>query len=1465
MDVKLSKNLILRILMFCCIAVFIFWDYGSNSGFIPRFFNRLQKQPGTPATATPTSGDQEANPPGLATVSSTPGPETDRKDTSTESAPYVMVYTEVLDQIGATEYHAHGFLGQNVRVAIIDTQFDGYTDRIDVGELPSNTITISFDEDGELSNNLVLGKGSHGTACAEIVHDVAPEAQLVLVQTEDFGGNLAFILEYLQSINTDIISLSVSVLGSRELFQNIEGSKSQDPMYALLRDAVQEKDMFIVVSAGNYARQHYQGMFTDTNWNLWHEFTEVDAPESSSESVSFNLGKDKTIEVSLSWNQNKAAFTESREGAIYTLFIFNSSGEEMGRSTRFFIDDGSQFTSLSFTSDIEDTYSIKIQKEGVSEHASLLNLFIKGETVPLNQYQVAWNSLAVPADSPDVFTVGSADALNFTLDSTSSRGVPGGAIVKPDATSFAHVSISSPGYGTRGFSGTSSAAPHVAGMAALILGQPQNRQLKPDELEKHLLSFVEDKGVPGSDTVWGAGLIRLPPLKTNCEILIPTTKSPITLDSGDRKFQVTLSITRSNNQPVYGLNPAAFQVTVGNVQAEIMTLRSINDKLIFEILSPLLPSGKYDLRVKALDTVCVHSQAVVYATITNPNESLEQYPDFHVSYSPLNPTVGSLIWFLAALSDTNPISGALVKMDITHPDGHTTHYRLFDDGMHTDGTAADGVYGCAFAHTLDPGRYQVHLTISGTSSLGKLYQLTHAAVFWVDPETSDYDNDGMPDVWERTIGLNEQLNDAYNDPDGDGLLNMDEYLNGAHPFNWDTDEDTLSDLSEVAGYYATNPNSIDSDSGGISDADELAQNSNPLDHTDDFIQFGLTYLPKRLRAFIPAYKPPDRTITTDTGLWIATNYGLIQWDLGTHTYKKYTVYHGLLDNSIDAMGVHTSGDLWLGSEKGLSIVHQDMHDQQITITPHQTVTPSPTLIKAIAAQENGNMWVGSEHGVSVHDGKIWRTFTELNNIKLHNVQALAITDLNTLWIGMRYGLLKTTISEQSNLILVDDHPIDALDDNPWITGILMDKKKNLWISTWGDGVSVLTHDQWTTYKKDDGLADDYVQRITPDDEGTVWVVTEQSLNRYDTSIAGGRWMTYINRESHTYGLPDGNINTFYTKQNGRIQVVPYSKYPIPASLVLSWSSTQPSFWGLTQSSTVNNTPPYRWQLFESAEPSSHILSTAVLPDGEVWFGLHNGIIIYEQANERWRIPGFNHEIPQVQINTIEHTLNSTWVGTDGFGLLEFDGNQWQHYSRADGLGSLFVHSTGTDALGRLWVGSGAGLGGISYRQDDDWYNRDQRGVLSTDYIYAIAKSGDGSLWFGTHRGLLVKEGDTILDRVDIEQLAGQYIWAIAVNGNNVWLGTNSGVFQWDGTNWHSYTTLDGLSNNQVWDIAVDEKERVWVATSDGLNMFDAGTWESFSLSDKQNINHIWDIAIQPGDTSIWLTTEGGILSFALTP
>ena len=106
----------------------------------------------------------------------------------------------------------------------------------------------------------------------------------------------------------------------------------------------------------------------------------------------------------------------------------------------------------------------------------------------------------------------------------------------------------------------------------------------------------------------------------------------------------------------------------------------------------------------------------------------------------------------------------------------------------------------------------------------------------------DSDNDGIPDVWEISHGLNpNEATDAQGDQDGDLLINRDEYFNRTLPNDADSDDDGVNDGAEVIGLtnplnanslppFFTNPNTYnpDRDGNGLPDIWEAAYQATGL-------------------------------------------------------------------------------------------------------------------------------------------------------------------------------------------------------------------------------------------------------------------------------------------------------------------------------------------------------------------------------------------------------------------------------------------------------------------------------------------------------------------------------------------------------------------------------------------------------------------------------------------------------------
>ncbi len=112
-----------------------------------------------------------------------------------------------------------------------------------------------------------------------------------------------------------------------------------------------------------------------------------------------------------------------------------------------------------------------------------------------------------------------------------------------------------------------------------------------------------------------------------------------------------------------------------------------------------------------------------------------------------------------------------------------------------------------------------------------------------NPQSADTDVDGMSDSWEIRWGLNPKVatgaDGPDDDPDADGLTNLQESQNATNPKSGDSDGDELSDLWEVQNNL--DPNSAegangangDPDSDGLTNSQEHDSGTNPRTNDTD--------------------------------------------------------------------------------------------------------------------------------------------------------------------------------------------------------------------------------------------------------------------------------------------------------------------------------------------------------------------------------------------------------------------------------------------------------------------------------------------------------------------------------------------------------------------------------------------------------------------------------------------------------
>lgn len=378
---------------------------------------------------------------------------------------------------------------RNAKVAIIDTGFSGYEALLGE-ELPDTVTTRSFRSDGDITAG-----GKHGTACAEVVHDMAPDAALTLINFND-STELSDAVSYCVQQGIHVISHSMG-------WYNAGAGNGTGPINDIAEYALQNGIAW-VNSAGNDADTHWEGRFTDNNGNNYMDFGGDDM-------YTFRLPAYATAWMYLNWKDwgaySGGSYTGSSNDYDLYLYVYSNGSWQLVDSSANRQAGGGDWPVEAISgwyAASDARWGIRIRKApGAADKK--LELFLNFNGAYDLENPVPAGSLTIPGDSRNVIAVAAIpwqDGYEDYYFTYSSRGPTSDGRIKPDIAAASSVSNSS--YGT--FGGTSAAAPHVAGAVALLHSRTP---FSLEQIRQILFSRSDDWGKEGKDNIFGHGKLDL--------------------------------------------------------------------------------------------------------------------------------------------------------------------------------------------------------------------------------------------------------------------------------------------------------------------------------------------------------------------------------------------------------------------------------------------------------------------------------------------------------------------------------------------------------------------------------------------------------------------------------------------------------------------------------------------------------------------------------------------------------------------------------------------------------------------------------------------------------------------------------------------------------------------------------------------------------------------------------------------
>ena len=464
-------------------------------------------------------------------------------------------------------------------------------------------------------------------------------------------------------------------------------------------------------------------------------------------------------------------------------------------------------------------------------------------------------------------------------------------------------------------------------------------------------------------------------------------------------------------------------------------------------------------------------------------------------------------------------------------------------------------------------------------------------------------------------------------------------------------------------------------------------------------------------------------------IWFSTERGIYRKDVRSSkieiTLKEANVLSILEDKN--------TGNLWFTTKsQGIIQYDRQLRSSQSFTSQHGLLDNS-TL--SMLVDSRGNIWVGTQKGISRYDGVDFENFIDIKGELLNSVRAIWEDKDQNLWFGTDKGVYK--YSEQNLWLFAENEFRNS------VIAIWADEgTSDLWFGTAGSGIIRYNGEIFQNFDHRDESTDDNILSIFRDSMGTLWAGTDSGVRKYNGTAFEPLKGAEAPKDPVRAILEDGNGNLWFATRDS---VVRYNGTSFIPKLIEGagemFIDSKGSLWVGTLDNGLYKYDGKEWTQYTSENDglgSDQITWILETRDGNIWFGFEkDGICRYDKKSFRnFTInDGLLSEMVEV---AHEDGKGDLWLGT-AKGVMKYvsqpvqGSSCFQAITEADGLISNNVKSIQSDSDGNLWFGTDKGVSKYDGKSFQNVKLNLTRGSVRT-----IREDKDGVLWFITTNDGVIK-------------------------------------------------------------------------------------------------------------------------------